>query len=431
MEEEVSKITLPNGVRILCEHVPLARSVSMGIFMGIGSRDDPPAEGGVAHYIEHMLFKGTSKRSARQISEEIDEIGGQLNAFTAKEHTCVYARVLDEDFSVAADVVTDMVTSSLFQASDVELERTVLLDEISTYEDAPDELVLDLLENAIWDGYQLGNPILGTIQTVTQMKRDRIVEYFRERYTADKFIVTVAGSVGMERVIDQLAGSLSTLLPGREPSPEPPVEVKRNVRVKPKQVEQVHFCLGRGGLRAGDPKSYVMNVLDNVLGGGPSSRLFQKVREERGLAYEVYSFHSGFRDTGVFGVYAASKPSLAREVKDILEQEMADMASHECDEREVLRAKRQIKSSLVLGLESTSSRMMRLGRSELVLGRVVPVSEVVNGIDRVTPQDVLNLAGEVLRLEEMSFAGVGADVADIERLITPSTRPAGYETGRV
>ena len=416
--EAVAARVLPSGTKVLCETIKSARSVSLGVWLPVGSRNDPQRKEGISHFIEHLFFKGTENRTARQISEEIDSVGGQLNAFTAKEHTCVYAKVLDDDFSVAAGILKDMVTNSTFEARNIELERGVILDEIATYEDAPDELVLDLLESVIWDDHPMGRPILGCQDAVSSIRERDIRDHFRAYYGSNDVLVTACGNISIDRVVDELGEGLS-LLGRHDRLPVPPVRsaCKKATRVRAKQVEQIHFCLGAPGLKARDPRQYTMHVLNGVLGGGASSRLFQRVREEKGLAYSIYSFHSSYRDTGVFGVYAASNPHSAKSVKAILEEEMAHLGALPASEAEIERARRQLKGSLILGLEGTSGRMMRLARSELLLGRVVPLQEVIKSIEAVESLDVMELAREILNPARISTVAVGAEADQVERTL--------------
>lgn len=412
--EPVERVVLPGGTRLIVEHVPQARSVALGVWIEVGSRHDPAGLEGVSHFIEHLLFKGTPRRTALQISEELDSVGGTLNAFTAKEHTCVYAKVLSEDFGLMADVLQDMVTQSIFREDDVSLERGVILEEINTYEDAPEELVMDLIESIVWHNHSMGKPILGTSEAVQAMARQQIIDFYRQRYRADQIVVTCAGNVETSRVLDEFGPAIQALGVSSVTRPEPPLMREQRIsKVRVKQVEQVHLCIGTEGLTADDRRQYSLHVLNNILGGGPSSRLFQKVREERGLAYSVYSFHSSFRDTGIFGVYAACNPCHVPLVRRLIGDEIKSLVDSHVLEAEIERAKRQLRGSLLLGLEGMTARMMRLGRSELLVDRIVPLSEVTQKIQQVTRDDVLTLAQSLLHPSRLFVAMVGPDTIEI------------------
>ncbi|MDP2857459.1 MAG: pitrilysin family protein [Bacillota bacterium] len=411
--EAILESTSASGTRVLCELVPGARSVAIGVWFRTGSRDDPDDRSGVSHFIEHLLFKGTTGRTARMISEEFDLMGGNLNAFTAKDHMCIYARVLDDDFERASDVLVDMVTSSRFSPDDVELERNVILDEIATYEDTPDELVFDLLEGLIWHSDRIGRPILGSEDSVSSITRDDVTAFFGEYFGASNLAIVTAGSASLDRASRCLGEPLASL-GARKPAPvRGPARVGGGVDVRAKQVEQAHFCIGVVGLPAHDDRQYALLVLNSILGGGPSSRLFQKVREERGLAYSIYSFQSSYHDTGLLGVYAATSPQAASTVRQIIEEEIVRLRAQTCAADEINRAKSQMKRSLVLGLESMSSRMMRIGRSELVYGRVVGLPEVLSRLAAVRAEDVRSLACEVWAPGRVSTAAIGPDAGEI------------------
>jgi len=415
--ETVLEATLSSGAKVLCERVQGSRSVAAGIWQKTGSRDDPGEKSGVSHFIEHLLFKGTRNRTARNISEEFDLMGGNLNAFTAKDHLCIYCRVLDEDFERAADVLVDMVTASCFEPKDMDLERNVILDEIATYEDTPEELVLDLLEGVMWERETIGRPILGSEKSVLSINRDDVTGFFGDYFGASNLAVVTSGSVSLDRVIRCLGEPLESLGARKQMPVRTGARVSGGTDVRAKQVEQAHFCIGAAGLPAGDERQYSLHVLNSILGGGPSSRLFQKVREERGLAYSIYSFQSSYHDTGVFGVYAATSPAATRDVKAIVHEEIDRLRAELCGEGEIERAKNQIKRSLVLGLESMSSRMMRVGRSELVYGRIVGLAEVLSKLAAVEARDVRDLAREIWTAGRVSIAAIGPDAAETSRAL--------------
>jgi predicted Zn-dependent peptidase len=397
----VRRTLLPGGLRVITETMPTVRSAAFGIWAGVGSRDEDTAAAGASHYLEHLLFKGTHRRSALEISAELDAVGGDLNAFTAKEYTCYYARVLDADLSLAVDVVTDMVISSVNRPEDVDAERGVILEEIAMRDDDPGDLVHDEFSIALYGDAPLGRPILGTVESINTLSRDVIDGYYRRHYLAPNLVVAVAGNIDHDTVVRQVGeafeGKLATearpAAPriGGDPSPG-----TAGVRVVPKDTEQAHLVLGGIGFARTDERRFALGVLNAALGGGMSSRLFQEVREKRGLAYSVYSYTAQYADTGIFGVYAGCQPAKAQEVLSICRDEMAKVAAGGLDAEELDRGKGQLRGSMVLGLEDTGSRMSRIGKSELVYESLLPVDEVLARIEAVTLDEVRDVAAQVL-----------------------------------
>ncbi|GAA4062348.1 pitrilysin family protein [Actinomadura miaoliensis] len=397
----VKRTVLPGGLRVVTESMPTVRSAAFGIWAGVGSRDEAPADAGASHYLEHVLFKGTARRSALEISAAVEAVGGDLNAFTSKEYTCYYARVLDSDLPLAADVVCDMVASSLNRPEDVEAERGVILEEIHMRDDDPGDLIHDEFAAALYGDEPLGRPILGTVESINALTRDRIHGYYRERYVLPNLVVAVAGRVDHDEVVRLVREAYADRLAGDElPNPPrlggEPVSVSPSVRVLDKDTEQAHLVLGGVGVARGDDRRFALGVLNAALGGGMSSRLFQEVREKRGLAYSVYSYTSQYADSGVFGVYAGCQPGKVDEVLSICRDEVASVAERGLTEEELARGKGQLRGGMVLGLEDTGSRMSRIAKSELVYESLLAVDEVLARIDAVTLDDVRAVARDVL-----------------------------------
>ncbi|MEU0958044.1 MULTISPECIES: M16 family metallopeptidase [Micromonospora] len=410
----VRRTVLPSGLRVLTEAIPAMRSVSFGIWVAVGSRDETGSQAGAAHFLEHLLFKGTNKRSALEISSQIEAVGGETNAFTTKEYTCYYARVLDEDLPLAIDVMCDLVADSVLTAADVETERGVILEEIAMHDDEPGDEVHDLFARAVYGDHPLGRLISGTEETVTPMTRRQIQGFYRRRYTAPQIVIAAAGNLDHAAVVKLVRQALrGTPLDTDPASPAPHRAATPTVRTKPattlvepKETEQAHVILGCPGIDRTDDRRFALGVLNNVLGGGMSSRLFQEIREQRGLAYSVYSYASQYADSGVFAVYAGCAPGKVDEVLDLTRAELARVAAEGITEAELARGKGMSKGSFVLGLEDTGSRMSRLAKGELLYGNLMPVDDLLARVDAVTLDDVNTLAADLLG-RPMSLAVVG------------------------
>jgi predicted Zn-dependent peptidase len=397
---------------VISESVPGVRSVAFGIWIGVGSRDESPSLSGASHYLEHLLFKGTKRRDALDISAALDEVGGELNAFTTKEYTCYYARVLDVDVPIAVDVVCDMVTSSVLASHEVDNERGVILEEIAMHDDDPGDLVHDTFASLVWPADPLGRPVLGSVETIEAMSRTAIAGYYRRRYRPDQLVITAAGNIDHAKLVrlvkKAFAGiavddSAQPALPraGRRP---PGFTVGSAVRHRP--TEQANLVLGCSGLPRSDDRRFALGVLNAAVGGGMSSRLFQSVRERHGLAYSVYSFASHYADAGMFGVYAGCHPARARQVLELSRSELQDVARDGLSKAELERGRGQMRGGFVLGLEDTGSRMSRLGKSELVYGELLTVDEVLAAIDAVALDDVHEIAFELFE-RPTSLAVIG------------------------
>jgi predicted Zn-dependent peptidase len=405
-DTEYRKTVLPSGFRVVTEVLPGVRTAALGIWVETGSRFEPARWSGIAHFTEHMLFKGTWRRSAQRIAEEADQLGAQLNAFTDREHTCYYVRVLSEHLPKVTDLLADMLTGSRFDEEAVEKERQVILEEIKMYEDSPDDLVQDLFLEAVWADDALGRPVIGRRETVAALRRPDFLDFVTHEYRAPRVLVAACGDVQHDRVVEQVAELLAPLAgdaPARDATP-PPVASRTTYRAK--DTEQVHLCLGYPALAQGHPDRYVQSVLDHLAGGGMSSRLFQEVRERRGLVYSIGSFSVLYRDAGAFGVYAGTSPERVPEVLSVTLRELDRLRAEPVSEEELARAKESLKASLMLSLEGTASRMFFLSRSELYFGRRITPDEVLAELEAVTAERVQGLAQRLLSMRP-ALAAVG------------------------
>jgi len=403
-DSPVVRTVLPGGLRVITESLPAVRSAAFGIWAGVGSRDEDLAHSGATHYLEHLLFKGTSRRSALDISAAMDAVGGELNAFTAKEYTCYYARVLDADLPLAIDVLADMVTGSLIEPKDVEAERGVILEEIAMNDDDPSDTVHEAFVAQLFGDTPMGRPILGSVDSINSITRAHIANHYAARYKPENLVVAAAGSLDHEQVVELARSAFGAVLRG-DPGPLPPrlpgpgageAPAGTGVRLVSRGIEQANLVVGCAGLSRTDDRRFALGVLNAALGGGMSSRLFQEVREKRGLAYSVYSFSSQHADSGIWGVYAGTLPAKADEVLSICRDEITKVISGGVTDEELSRGKGQLRGSIVLGLEDPSSRMSRLGKAELVYPRLEPVEEILASIEAVTHDDVRQVAAAVL-----------------------------------
>ena len=400
----VVRTVLPGGLRVVTEHLPAVRSAAFGIWAGVGSCDEDHAHAGATHYLEHLLFKGTGRRTALEISAALDAVGGELNAFTGKEYTCYYARVLDADLPLAIDVLSDMVTNSLIEPKDVDAERGVILEEIAMNDDDPSDTVHEAFAAQLFGDTPLGRPILGTVESINSITREQIADHYQSRYTPPSLVVAAAGSIQHEAVVAGVRESFAAAA-ATAAAPDPPrlgglgeavPGAGRGVKLVSRSIEQANLVLGCEGLSRNDDRRFALGVLNAALGGGMSSRLFQEVREKRGLAYSVYSFASQHAETGTWGVYVGCLPAKADEVLAICQEEIAKVVSGGLTDAELERGKGQLRGSIVLSLEDPSSRMSRLGKAELVYPRLEPVEEILASIEAITHDDVRRVAAEIL-----------------------------------
>ncbi|NCU16482.1 M16 family metallopeptidase [Pallidibacillus pasinlerensis] len=390
----IKKYTCKNGVRIVLEEMPILRSVAIGIWVKNGSRHESPELNGISHFIEHMFFKGTKTRSAREIAESFDSIGGQVNAFTSKEYTCYYAKVLDTHASYALEVLSDMFFNSVFDERELEKEKNVVLEEIKMYEDTPDDIVHDLLSKAIYANHPLGYPILGTEKTLKSFTDEMLKQYIQHTYTPDNVVISVAGNVS-ESFIEEIENIFGSYQGERlEANKSKPV-FNKNWLTRKKDTEQVHLCLGFEGLSVGSEDIYDLIISNNILGGSMSSRLFQEVREQRGLAYSVYSYHSSYEDSGIVAIYGGTGADQLDLLYDTIQQTLETFVEKGVTDKELKNTKEQLKGNLMLGLEGTNSRMSRNGKNELLLGKHRTPDEIIELIDAITKEDVNRMAERI------------------------------------
>ncbi|MEV7973033.1 pitrilysin family protein [Cellulomonas sp. NPDC089187] len=402
--DDIRRSVLPGGVRLLTERVPGMRSVSVGAWVGVGSRDESDGHHGSTHFLEHLLFKGTARRTAMDIAEAFDEVGGEANAATGKEHTCYYARVLDEDLTMATDVIADMVTSARLDADELETERGVILEELAMNDDDPSDVAHERFAQVVLGDHELGRPIGGTPDTIRAVPREAVWEHYRQHYRPDTLVVTAAGGVDHDALADQVVRALTDggwELPagfapaGRRAAAQAVIPTGGTRITVTRSTEQANVLVGGVGITATDPRRFTLSVLNAVLGGGMSSRLFQEIREKRGLAYSTYSFASGHADTGVFGLYAGCTPAKVDQVTELLIAEWEQLADGGITQAELQRSIGQLSGGLVLNLEDSGSRMSRLGKSELVHGELLSTGEALDRLRSVTAEQVRELAAEL------------------------------------
>ncbi len=391
------RTVLPGGLRVITEYIPGVRSVTVGMWAGVGSRDETPAMAGSAHFLEHLLFKGTHTRSALDISAAIDAVGGEMNAFTSKEYTCYYARVLDNDMNLAIDVLADMVTNSVITPADFIQERDVILEEIAMRDDDHADNAHEAFAQGLYGDSDLGRPILGTVETINNAKRANVWRFYRKHYTPDRLVIAVAGALDHADVVRMVKKAFKPVLGGtalpverrnlatRLATPEP-------ISLITRKTEQAHVIMGVPSFRRGSDERFAVGVLNAVLGGGMSSRLFQEVREKRGLAYSVYSFSQAFADTGYLGVYTGTIPAKLPQALQVITDTLLDVANDGLSAEEIQRGKGQLRGSLILGQEDTGSRMTRIAKAELVSGELPSVDQTLQSIEDVTAEDIHRVA---------------------------------------
>ncbi len=403
-----NKVTLDNGLRIVTEHIPYVKSVSIGIWVEAGSRKENEQNNGVSHFIEHMLFKGTKNRSAKEIAEAIDNIGGQINAFTSKECTCYYAKVLDSHIDVAIDVLSDMFFNSLFDKDEITKEKSVICEEIKMYEDSPEDLVHDLLSQTIFNDNSLAFPILGSEKTLNRITREDLISYYENFYIPSNTVISIAGNFDFHETIKMIKKYFGKWTPkhGIIEKYNKPI-IHHNISKKKKDIEQLHFCIGTEGIPQGQDDLYALLILNNIFGGSMSSRLFQEIREDRGLVYSIYSYPSSYKDTGIFTIYAALNPNYFVEVIDIIIENINKLKREYLTEDEIYKSKEQLKGNYILGLESTSSRMTSMGKSELLFGKIVSPQEIASKIDSVELRDIINVTNKIFDNSKYNVAYVG------------------------
>jgi predicted Zn-dependent peptidase len=401
---------LENGIRIILERIPHFRSASIGLWFLAGSAYEKQSENGLSHFIEHMLFKGTESRSAKQIAEGMDSVGGQLNAFTAKEYTCYYCKVMDEHIDLGLGLLSDMLLNSVFSKEDLEKEKGVILEEINMYDDSPEDLVHELLSKAYFGQHPLAMPILGPPDRLEQYTREDLLDFMGKHYTPDNLVVSAAGNFEEEKLVERIRQYL-----GNWDGKGSPIRHKKtaaagtDILFARKEIEQIHLSLAFPGMETGSDGIYPMLILNNALGGGMSSRLFQKIREDRGLAYSVFSYPSSYLAGGMYSIYAGMKPSQTNEVLKLILEEVSLLISKGLTDEEFHMAREQLKGNYILGMESTSSRMNSIGKSKLLLGKVLTPAEVIDKINSITPEDVNRAIRDIFLPGKIAAAVVGSE----------------------
>ncbi len=403
----VTKSTLLGGIRVLTEQIPHVRTTAVGIWVGAGSRFEPSEHHGISHFLEHLFFKGTATRSALEIAQAVDDIGGQMNAFTDREQTVFYLKVLSTHLDRALEIYADMLLHSTLTPEHIERERQVITEEIKSYEDSPDELVQDLLAQTVWNRHPLGRPVIGTLQTVGALTRDDFLSYIERFYRPTNVVIAAAGQLEHAQVESLIAAHFGGWAGAASVVPQAPPQPQAGLSTRTKETEQVHLCLGTQGLSQADPRRYALSVLDHLLGGGMSSRLFQEIRERRGLVYSISSYAASYCDGGLFVIYAGMSPDAGPEVIRLVIDEIEKVKAHPPDAAELRRAKESLKGGLMLGLESTGSRMSMLARSEIYHDRHITLDELISKVDAVTADDVQRAAGDLFRPGALSMAAIG------------------------
>jgi len=399
---------LDNGVRVVLEEIDYVRSISFGIWVRNGSRNEKPENNGMSHFIEHMLFKGTENRTAKQIAEEMDAVGGQINAYTTKEYTCYHTRVLDKHFDRALDVISDMFLHSRFAQKDIQRERNVIIEEINMYEDAPEELVHDSLQEAIWKDSSLGQPILGTVESISKFHTENMKDFFEKRYHTENTVVSVAGHFDTEEMFSKLN---KTLGQWKRKNDFVYYDTKTiytpNIVKREKDIEQVHLCMTFPSLERDHPQKYALAVFNTIFGGGMSSRLFQKVREENGLTYTIYSYTSAYVDSGLFAIYAGMNPNQTEKVIELIFEEIKTLKQNKLSQKLIDVTKEQMISNFIIGQESTVNLMTASGASVLLRGFVQDTEEILQQIEKITAEDIQKVIEKIFIKQNMSVSIVG------------------------
>jgi len=395
MDTAVKKTVLKNGIKILTKKIPQVRSVSMGVWVNVGSRDENKSENGLSHFIEHMLFKGTAKRTAYQLAKEFDAIGGQSNAFTSMEVTCFHARVMDDHLETMTEILSDIFLNSEFNANEVDNERPVILSEIGMVEDNPEEFIHTLFEKNMWGDHPLGRSILGTRDNVSGFDAETIKNFFYNFYQQDRIIISAAGNIDHDNLVDLIGPAFETVcsdkkLPGRKP----PAQISK-ISMVDRKLEQVHVCIGTKGLSITDPKRFSASLTNTILGGNMSSRLFQEIREKHGLAYSIYSFTSAGVDSGLFGIYVGTSPDTVEKSIDLIFKEIRKLKNKPVSDAELQDAKEYTKGNIMLSSESTDNQMVRLAQNEIHFGRYIPLTDIIKNIDAVTCDDIHSLTSDI------------------------------------
>jgi len=408
MEHPVNKTVLNNSIRIVSKKMPYVHSVSMGIWVNVGARDESSSENGLSHFIEHMIFKGTEKRTAFQIAKEFDAIGGQTNAFTSAENTCYHAKVIDTHLETMVDILSDIFLNSVFDEKEVENERAVILQEIAMVEDSPDEYIHVLSGSNFWGDNSLGRSVLGSRENVAGFNADALKGFFHKFYQPERIVISAAGNLEHNRLVDLIGPVFESIRPGNSFPERITPKGNSKLNLHQRQLEQVHICLGIKGMSITDPRRYAYSLMNTILGGNMSSRLFQEIREKRGLAYSVYSFISSYVDTGIFGAYAGLNPKNARKATELILKEISSLKQTRVDPNELKDAKEHTKGSLMLASESNDNQMVRLAQNDTHFGRYIPLEEIADNIESVTQDDILDLAESLFQKRRFALTLLGS-----------------------
>lgn len=407
---------LNNGTKVVMEKIPYVNSISIGVFVETGTKDESKDINGISHFIEHMVFKGTERRTAKDIAEAIDNVGGQMNAFTGSEYTCFYVKVLDKHLQIAVDILSDMLNNPKFSEEDIENEKKVILEEIKMCLDSPEDVVFDMIHEIMFKDTPLSYPILGTEETIKNINRKSLWDYYNEHYISENMVISVVGNFEQKEIMNILNNYF-----GKKPSAKTIIsknsydlpELKPCIIGKQREFEQVNFCLGTEGLKRDTAEKYALHVINNIFGGSMSSILFQKIREERGLAYSVYSAPVSFQDAGIFAIYAALGKEEILTVAKLIKEEIIKFKRDLVGKSELAKSKEQLKSNYILGMESTFNRMLEIGKSELLTGGILSPEEVLNKIDKVNLDDIKRVTEIIFDMNKFNIAYVG-NIANIE-----------------
>jgi len=405
----LKRVVLDNNITLALENTNSVRSICIGVWAYAGAIYEKPSINGISHFLEHMMFKGTKNRTAREIAEVMDSVGGQLNAFSAKEFTCYFAKVRDEHAELAIELIADMLKNSTFDEGEIEREKNVVMEEIKMYEDAPDELIHDMFSQSLWQNHPIGSPILGTNESVSGLNREKIMKYYKDKYAPENYLITIVGNFKIPKIMSLIKKYFNYNKDSSERKNitiEPPKHVIKH-EVREKNVEQVHIVLGTPGITEVDDARYKLYVLNSILGGSMSSRLFQEIRENRGLAYSIFSYASLYKVAGLFGVYAGCGYKDCDNVIKLILAELEKMTKKHITKIELIRAKEQLKGNMILSLEGTNARMNRLARNEIYFGRQIPIDEVLEKINAVSEDDILNLSKQLFNVKNMALSIIG------------------------
>ena len=408
---------LDNGIQIVTETIPFVRSISFGIWVKVGSQNETSNLNGISHFIEHMLFKGTSKRSAKDIADQMDAIGGQMNAFTTKQMTCYYTRILDDNFDKALDIMADMFLNSTFDKTEMDKEKKVIIEEINMYEDTPEELVFEIMNENVWKDSSISYPILGSIQNVQNFTQDDVKSYYANNYIPENIIITVAGNFETSSMIYKIKQYFESMTNENCLRLTAAAKYEKSIAYKKKNIEQLHLCLGFPGIKTSLEENYSIALLNTILGGGMSSRLYQKIREENGLAYSLFSYNYAYENVGLFTIYAAVNPSKAEKCIQVIMDEIKNLQSDPITNEQLSKTKEQLKATYLMSLENSSSRMNSLGKSIISYNKILTPEQIIQKIDEVGIEQLYRLIEKIFDFDSLSLAAVGKDDYDFERII--------------